>query len=106
MNFRVESDLPKPRAAVREHPVDWEGAKQALISNPGQWVLVAEDVHASTGEQLRKGKYTAFPKSEIEDYEFSARKPDGSNYAARRTDIWGRYTKPVGKLWGKPKGKR
>lgn len=97
MTFRVEQDLPKPRAAVRDNPVDWEAAKRALIENEGKWVLIAADVHASTGEQLRNGKYAQFPDPEVDNYEFTARKPENAEYGPRRTDIWGRYTKPLPK---------
>lgn len=92
MTFRVEKELPKARASVRDEPVDWEAAKRALIENEGDWVLVADNVHATTAEQLRRGRYAQFPETELDSFEFVARKPEGSNYAPRRTDIWCRYT--------------
>ena len=64
-----------------------------MIDNPG-WVLIAENVHASTGDQLRKGMYPSF-RDDLDRFEFRAVKPQNSDYGPRRTDIWGRYT-PVG----------
>lgn len=101
MSFQVENELPRVRAAsVRGEAVDWEGAKRALIANEGKWVLIAEDVHLSTGDQLRRGKYSQFPETEVANFEFAARRPENSTYLPRRTDIWGCYTAP------KKKGRR
>ena len=73
---------------------DWNEIKQELMSNPGMWGLMAEDVAASTIDQLRAGVYKDFRGDELEQFEFATRTPQNQTtpYKSRRTDLWGRYT--------------
>ena len=92
--FKVVKDLPAGRA-VRDEPVDWEGAKAALIENAGDWVLIAENIASSIPGQLRAGKNKNFRGDELRHFEFRVRKPEAPKvpYGNRRTDLYGRYTK-------------
>lgn len=88
--FKVVGDLPGG-GPVREERVDWAGAKEALVANPGQWVLMAENVAASIPGQLSTGKNKNFRGDELLHFEFSTRKPKDKSYPNRRTDLYGRY---------------
>lgn len=91
--FPVFDELPRRQMYRRGEPVDWAAAKQALLDNPGRWVLMAENVASSTPTQLRAGRNRAFPEAEVGDYEFTTLKPERLTdpYPKRRTDLYGRY---------------
>lgn len=101
MPFKVMDELPAGRA-VRDEPVDWPAAKQAVIDNAGSWVLMAENVASSIPGQLRAGKNQNFRGTELEHFDFRVRKPEGKVYGNRRTDLYGKYTKRVKRV-GKAK---
>ena len=94
-------ELPLGRT-IRDEPVGWEEAKAELIKNPGRWGLVAENVSSSVPSQLRSGKNQFFRGEELESFEFRVRKPENPEvpYGNRRTDLYGRYTKPATKVEG------
>jgi hypothetical protein len=96
--FKVLDELPAGRS-LRDEPVDWVAAKQALIDNPGKWVLMAENIASSVPGQLRDGSYKDFRGAELAHFEFRVRKPEkpAVPYAPRRTDLYGRYTKRLKK---------
>lgn len=47
-----------PVNPMRKH--DHEGIATALMSRPGQWALVFEDMHASVARNIRVGTYKAY----------------------------------------------
>jgi|GEM_PF-2817051 len=85
-------DLP-PGRNIRQEPVDWASAYDAMMQNPGQWGLIASDVSASTPGQLRAGKNQHFRGDDLKHFEFRVRKPENPDpaYGKRRTDLYGRY---------------
>jgi len=91
--MKLFNELPGtlPRDAL-----NWVAAKQELIENEGMWGLMAEDIAASTPDQLRKGGYAAFRGEELRHFEFATRKPATQvgvePYRKNRTDLYGRYT--------------
>lgn len=92
--MRFQAELPGGNT-VREEKIDWAAAKAELIEHEGLWGLIAENISASTPQQLRKGRYQAFPEHELPFFEFAMRKPADAEvartYAPRRSDLWGRY---------------
>lgn len=98
MKYEVRDELP-PGRTVREEPIDWEGAKQAMIDNEGSWVKIVENVSTSTPQQLRRGDNRLFRGEELKHFEFVTRKPEdpevAASYRANFTDIWGRYSAKV-----------
>ena len=90
--YEVVDELPASRSRTRTEPIDWDGAKQALIENPGKWVKMVENISASTLQQLRRGVNRRFPLDELGDFEFAARRPKGADYPSNFTDLWGKYS--------------
>lgn len=95
MTFQVFKELPAGRT-IRDTRVDWAAAKAALLANPGDWVLMAENVSGSTPTQLRRGENKNFRGEELSDFEFTTRRPSREGVdeplLPRRTNIYGRYT--------------
>lgn len=95
MEYEIKEELPQGRKH-RANPNDWEAAKRALKGNPGKWVKIAENVSASTRQQLVRGRYTAFRGEELEHFEFAVRQPEdpeiAATYRPNFSDIWGRYS--------------
>lgn len=86
------NELP-PGRSIREEPVDWEAAYDAMKQNPGQWGLIATNVSGSTPGQLRAGNNQHFRGDDLKSFEFRTRKPEKPDkpYGKRRTDLYGRY---------------
>ncbi len=86
------------RGVRRGEPVDWAAAKAALIENEGKWGLMAENVAASTPQQLYNGKNSHFRGEELKHFEFRVARPESPEtpYPPRRTDLYGRYTSKPG----------
>lgn len=81
-----------PESSVPRGPLkDWVKIKEDLKANPGQWGLVAENVTSTFPQQLREGRNKNFRGEEGALYEWSTRRPKNSDYAPRRTDLYGRY---------------
>lgn len=107
MKYEVKDELP-PGRTVRAEPIDWAGAKQAMIDNAGSWVKIVENISSSTPQQLRRGDNRLFRGEELERFEFATRKPTDPDVASRYrpnfTDLWGRYLSPEsGQRVEKPK---
>ena len=94
MTVKTFDSLPPINGKSEARLIDWDKARRDLIANEGLWVLMAENISNSTPQQLRTGKYRAFPPNEMEHFEFSVRKPENPQvpYGKRRTDLYGRYT--------------
>lgn len=94
MEYEVADELP-PARTIRSQPIDWEGAKAAMIDNQGRWVKIVENLSASTLQQLRRGDNKLFRGSELEQFEFATRRPKDPGIAAAYkpnfTDLWGRF---------------
>jgi len=99
MKYEVKDELP-PGRTNRATPIDWAGAKKAMIDHAGSWVKIVENVSASTPQQLRRGDNKLFRGEELERFEFATRKPFdpevASKYKPNFTDLWGRYIDPNG----------
>lgn len=97
--YEVAEELPASRSVRRANPIDWSGARQAMIDNPGMWVKLVENVSASTLQQIRRGRNQQFRATEdggdLHKFEFAARRPaqEGldEKYRKNFTDVWGRY---------------
>ena len=79
--------------------VDWPAAKALMIENPGEWVLCAENISASTPRQIQIGKNASFQGDDLTHFEFKTRRPKEPKepYDERRTDVYGKYTPPKSK---------
>jgi hypothetical protein len=95
MTTRVQAELPPRVGGVRPGRVDWAAAKKLIMDNEGMWVLAVENVANTTPQQLRSGRYQAFRKEDLPNFEFAVRRPEdpAEPYGPRRADLWGRYTK-------------
>jgi hypothetical protein len=104
--FEVLKELP-PGRTKRAEPIDWEGAKQAMIDNAPDWVKIVENISTSTPHQLRRGDNRQFQGEEIDKFEFVTRKPQdaakAATYRKNFTDLYGRYVAGPAPTEGKPK---
>ena len=90
--YEIADELPAQNGTRRADPIDWDSAKQAMIDNPGKWVRLAENVSASTLQQLRKGRNVRFRGDDLDHFEFAARRPKDADYPKNFTDLWGKYS--------------
>lgn len=107
MKYEVRDKLPG--RTMRTEPIDWEGAKQAMVDHAGSWVKIVENIAISTPQGLRRGDNKLFKGDELKQFEFVTRKPEdaavAATYKANFSDLWGRYT-PPGQVASAEKPKR
>lgn len=89
--YEIADELPAQNGMRRTSPIDWDSAKQAMIDHTGKWVKLAENVSASTLQQLRKGRNVRFRGDDLKCFEFAARRPKGADYRKNFTDLWGKH---------------
>jgi hypothetical protein len=98
MEFEVVGDAPPIQVYGRKTPIDWDGAKQALLDNEGKWVKMVENCSSSHLQALRKGANPRFRGEELDNFEFLTRRPqrvEGEEpYRTGFSDLYGKYTKP------------